>query len=99
METAERHAEDMIRNAEHSKAQLLETKGNEIEVIKASKSLLHSVIVDEGFLQVAAHIDSNLKQKIQRFKYVDFSCLLPLDKVLQQEDQRLTFINKGGSPF
>ena len=33
---------------------------------------------------------------ILKFEYVDFSKLLPQDKIVQQEDQRFTFINKGG---
>ena len=99
MQSAAKHAEDMIRDAERSRARLLDVKGMDCVNINSNSALLHSVIVDEGYLQVAAHIDRSLKQKIQQFEYVDFSRLLPHDKLMQQEDQRLTFVNKGGVPF
>ena len=44
-------------------------------------------------------MDDLTKQKILQFEYVDFSKLLPHDRVLQEEDQRLTIINKGGVSY
>ena len=66
---------------------------------RVDRALLHSVILDEGYLQVAAHVDDTLKRKIQNFEYVDFARLLPQDRVLREEDHHLTFINKGGVPY
>ena len=81
------HAENQIREAERGKAQM------------NRQALLHSVLVDENYLVVAAHVDDLTKQKILQFEYVDFSKLLPHDRVLQEEDQRLTIINKGGVSY
>ena len=72
---------------------MLDAKGN------YNRTLLHSVITDEGYLQVAAHIEHNLCEKILRFEYVDFSKFLPHDRLIQQDDHRLAFINKDGVPY
>ena len=92
---AEQQAEQLIREAERSKVKMHEAKGKD----EYNQTLLQSVIIDEGYLQVVAHMDRNLQEKVLRFEYIDFSRLLPLDRLLQQDDQRLTFINKGGTPY
>ena len=47
--SAEEQAERLIREAERFKARILDPKGEE------THALLHSVIIDEGYLQVAVH--------------------------------------------
>ena len=64
-----------MREAERSKARMLDIPGMD-NVVSTSRALLHSVIIDEGYLQVAAHIDDSLRAKIQNFEYVDFAKLL-----------------------
>ena len=56
-------------------------------------------MIDESYLLVAAHVDENMGRKILQFDYVDFSRLLPGDRVVQEEDQCLTFVNKGRTTF
>ena len=51
------------------------------------------------YITVAAHVDNNLRRKILNFKYVDFVKLLPRDQINAEEDNRLTFVNKGGVPY
>ena len=97
------HAENQIREAERGKAQmnsigkefLGDANGNK----QCNQALLHSVLVDENCLVVAAHVDKLTKQKILQFEYVDFSKLLPHDRVLQEDDHKLTIINKGGVSY
>ena len=62
-------------------------------------SFIHSVMVDEKYLLVASHVDATTKQRIQNFEYIDLARLLPKDKLQQEDDQRLTFVNKGGHPW
>ena len=57
------------------------------------------MIIDEDFLLVAAHVDEATKVKIRNFEYIDFGKLLPCDKILEEEDHRLMWINKGGQPW
>ena len=54
------------------------------------------MMVNEKYKMVASHIDSGMKIKIQNFENIDFGKLIPRDKVMQQEDNRLTLVNKGG---
>ena len=94
----EDQAERLIRQAERGKAKMLNIPGN---VMSSSKDnvLLHSVLIDEGYLSVAGHIDESLKKRILQFEYIDFARLLPNDRVIQEDDNRLTLINKGGTPY
>ena len=88
-------AHKLIWDAERNSSRLMKPKGN----AKIDNTLLHSAIIDEGYLQVAVHVDDLLKAKVLAFEYVDLAKLLPQDRVLNQEDQRLTFINKGETPY
>ena len=101
---AEVHARNLIREAERNKARAANLPGNTQQLIlptfvNSNQAMLHSVMVDESYLLVAAHVDEQLKRKVLQFKFVDFFRLLPHDRILQQEDQRLTFVNKGGIPY
>ena len=93
---AEEHADRVVREAENSRARMIEITGNDD---KTGQALLHSVIVDDGYLQVAAHVEEGLRRRIENFEYIEFSKLLPRDKIMEEEDHRLTFVNKGGVPY
>ena len=54
--------------------------------------------VDDYYVVVGAHIDSSLKEKIAKGKYIDFARLLPREKS-QPDDGRLKLINKGGQTY
>ena len=99
--TPEEQADCLIREAEHNKARMLDVQGESNELSKHidKGTLLHSVVVDEGYLTVAAHIDEQLYRKILNFEYIDFSKLLPRDRLTAEDDNCLTFVNKGGIPF
>ena len=56
-------------------------------------------MVDEGFKIMGAHVDEGTRKKIQSFAYVDLARLLPRDKILEQEDHRLTWVQKDGQPW
>ena len=57
------------------------------------------MMVDEKYKMVASHVDINMRKRIQNFEFVDFVHLLPHDKIVQQEDNRLALVNKGGQPW
>ena len=101
--TLEDHAQRIIREAERGRADMHKVKGNDRSLIDFNelnnKVLLHSVLIDESYLIVAAHVDEQLRKRILDFEYVDFSKLLPHDRVIQEEDKRLTFMNKDGVPY
>ena len=96
---ADRHADDLIKEAERAKAKMYEVPGKKPhKFISKTHAFIHSALVDQNYLTVAAHVNKPLKEKIQNFEYVDFSKLLPRDKLAEEEDDRLVWINKGGYP-
>ena len=56
-------------------------------------------MVDKDYLLVAAHVDSVTLGKIVTGDYVDFAKLIPRDKVLQEDDQCLEVVVRGGRTF
>ena len=95
---AEQHAEDLIREAEKAKAKMYEVPGKKTCFMSKDQAFIHSALVDQNYLTVAAHVNKAIKAKIQNFEYIDFAKLLPRDKIAEEEDDRLTWVNKGGYP-
>ena len=56
-------------------------------------------MVDESFQLVAAHMDESVHQKIVNSEFVDFSLLLPRDRISRAEDGRMELINKDGRTY
>ena len=87
-------ADDMIREAEASRARLQATPGKQL----LFSEQFHSTVVDENYTMIGSQIDQSMKDRIKRGEYVDFAKLLPHDKMLSDEG-RLEIINKGGHTF
>ena len=99
----------MIRQAEANKAKMLEVPGthdnqysreNVVRNLNQDRTdLLHSVIVDDQYALVSTHIDEATRAKIIDGQYVDFSKLIPQDKVRCEEEKRMEFVNKNGQTY
>ena len=101
-ETPQDKAVDLVRRAEQVKGQLLQVPGRGSKPINTEKcvnELIHSVMVDEEYTAVAAHIDEHMKKVIVRGEYVDLTRLLPKDRVMVEEDQRMEMVNRGGLSY
>ena len=61
-----------------------------------TRPFLHSAMVDESYLMVATHVDEHLFNKIINHEYVDFSRLIPKDKVLEEDFGGMELIHKAG---
>ena len=61
----------------------------EREIEQLSHRLTHSMLVDEQFMMVVAHIDDLTKAKIQKDQYVKFSKLLAKDQIDGEDEQRM----------
>ena len=96
--TPEQRAEDMVREAEAAKIRMMEVAGRN-EVVNVNCDYVHSAMVDENFLLVAAHVEDNLRLKIEKGDYVDFARLLPNDRVMQESDNRMEWVQEGGNTF
>ena len=68
-------------------------------VDKLSKVFTHSMLVDETYQMVAAHVDSSTKIKIEQGKYVDFAKIIPKGRLRDAEDTRMEMINKRGQSY
>ena len=108
--TLQDRAAQIIRQAEKARARILEIPGmnhvnqnplgfssEELELIQ-NKERLHSVLVDEGYSDVASHVDEVTRRKIITCEYVDFSKLLPSDKSEDLEDEPMRMVNRDGVP-
>ena len=78
---ARKTVDDMIIEAEKSKAEIYRPKGKEIEVDNDDN--------DDDFDTVSAHVDPTLIPKIERGKYVDLAKLLHREKLLHNSGGRM----------
>ena len=96
-------AEQMIREAEKSKARIHEVSGR-IELplqydFDITKNYVHSSMVDEEYMLITAHVDEGTKRRIISHKYVDFSRLLARDRILMEEDHRMEMVSREGRTY
>ena len=56
-------------------------------------------MVDEEFTLIAAHLDEIMKVKIGNGDYIDFAWLIPMDRMLLEDDKRMEFVVKNGQTF
>ena len=93
--------EDLVRVAEASKARIYEVPGKlqTIEKYLEWPDLFHSVLVDEDYLVVGTHVDEATKRKIITGDYVDFSKLIPRNKVSAEDNHRMEIVNYSGQTF
>ena len=90
--------EEMLKNAESSKAQMLASPGKQFESVSDTVRM-QSIAIDENYLVVGTHMDSSIKQKIINHEYVDFACLLLKDRITKEEDHHMEIINKGSYTY
>ena len=95
-ETPEEVAAESIRRAEAKKAQIFPTTGESQSQVEPFISV---VKIDQDYQLVGSHIDQTTRDKIARGEYVDFSHLLPKDRILAEEDERLELIVKQGRAY
>ena len=100
--TPEERAEKYVREAEKSKARMLQTPGManpmnaEVDIMRLR---LHTAIIDEDYETVASHVDIGLREKIINGEYVDFAKLIAKDRVQLEQDYRLQQFYKDGQLY
>ena len=55
--------------------------------------------MDESYIVVGSHLDCLMVERIERGEYVDFGKLVPKDRILIEDDQRLEMIIRGGKTY
>ena len=108
------HGEEHICEAEASKARMFATPGNpdnlvnwsivnpgcnQPELMQPNPMQQYSSVVDENYLVIGAHLDIAIQNKIVNNEYVDFSRLIPKDRIAKEEDHRMEIVNRGGQTF
>ena len=87
-----------IHRADCCRKPLVDTTGKEVFEVTAD-NLGGTTWFDEEYMAIGAHVDATLREKIVSFEHVDFSRLIPKDKVTKVEDHRLEIVIKGGSTY
>ena len=87
---------DELDNTNKMNPGLMSKNTNGNFVMFAPNQFMRTVIMDEDYLIVAAHIDENIERRIRDGEFVNFSCLLPRDRVLKEQDNRIKLINQNG---
>ena len=81
-------ADKMILDVEQFKTSVAAPQGNQIKNIFSDFSEYVKVIADnddDEFFHITAHVDHNLKSKIEKGEYVDLERLMPRDRVQQMQ--------------
>ena len=94
-ESPEEKALNQIREAEASKARMFPPTGE--TPLQVPFDLIAKL--DQDYEVVANHVDEATQQKIVKGEYIDFSKLLPRNKILVEEEGYLELIMKNGKAF
>ena len=93
-------AAQIVKDAERSKAKIFATTGNNhFQEMDLQNQYVHSAIADDNYMVVGGHIEESIYEKIIKGDYVDFSKLLPRDRVISEEDCRMNLVMRGGRSF
>ena len=97
---AERRADEVIRQAEQSKAKIYDVPGRLQGMMGVSEEqFAHSVFVDADCMMVGSHLEEITRRKIEACQFVDFGKLLPRDRVEAAEDHRMILVNHEGEQY
>ena len=89
-------ADCLIKQAEGAKAKIFALPGNDLQ----NCNVLNSLMIDNGYMLVGAHVDEPTCAKIMDGLYVDFGKLIPRDRVEQDGEQKpFQLFQKGGQTY
>ena len=83
-------AEQMVKEAESAKARMFGIPGNNNMV-----AIKQATIFDDDYMSIGTHLDGSIEKKIVNNEYIDFSKLLPRDRIVGEEDHRMEIVNRG----
>ena len=102
--TPEEYTNMMLRRAESGKTKSFPKPGMETNFIdcipnNCKEKCRISAQMDEDYLVVGGHVDETTKGKIIKGEYIDFSKLIPRDKVMIEEESRMELVVKDGKAY
>ena len=97
----------MVQQSERAKAAMVPPKGelpnnlniNPGEFDKPVLSVKELLQMDQDYIVVGSHVDQNLQEKIVTGAYIDFSKLLPKDRLMTEEEGRMDLVVRNGKAF
>ena len=92
-------AEREIKQAEAMKAKMNNIKGNYDREKFFKGEIAHSMFVDEDYSMMGGHVDMSTRAKIENNEYVNFSRLLPRDRLYETEEKRMELVNRNGLSY
>ena len=93
--SAEETAQKVVIEAENNKILRCTRTGKN----EAMVSVTTSAMMDEDYLFIGGHIEEAMKAKIINGEYVDFSKLLPRERMYSEDENKLELIIKNGKTF
>ena len=99
--TPEQKAEKLVIDAENAKAHIFPNPGNVANQLTFNRVSNTPTIaaMDEDYLVIGVHVDDTMQGKIIKGEYIDFGKLLPHDRILSEEDNRLELVIKNGKTY
>ena len=95
----EDRADLIIKEAEKAKAKIFSAPGKNNVEFDLSRDFVHSMMVDDQYMVVAAHVDEQTRGKISKGEYIDFAKLIPRDRAMAQGDQRMQMVFRNGMAY
>ena len=86
----------LIQQAELAKARIFNPPG---KGLYEQFSHVCAVTTDENYMHLTAHVDETIQQKIEKGEYVDLGKLIPRDRVIQEEDNRMQLVLKDAKSY
>ena len=105
--TPQEKADEMVRDAERSRARVFDLGGNNTNCVNlgmgggnpASAAGKDLMAMDNDYQMLDSHIDDAMKKKIWALEYIDFSKLLVKNRASREEDQCLEIVSRNGMTF
>ena len=96
----------MVRLAEHAKASLMPPRGetnfdlNNLNLIDKPVNINKSMsVMDQDYIVVSGHVDQAIRERITSGQYIDFSKLLPKDRIQSLKDGRMELVIRNRKTF
>ena len=61
--------------------------------------MVNTALIDQDYQMIDAHIDEQIKKKIQNMEYVDLGKLLQKNRTLREEDHRMEIVSRNRLTF
>ena len=91
--------DQLIWNSERNQIRMYEVPGELQYNVNRDRSNTIFNSVDDDYIMVAAHVDQNMERKIAQGDYIDFTKLIPRDRLSVNSDHCMELVSKGGMSY